>query len=96
MSDETKSAANVTDRTDTPATPDTSIIDLEAIDESVPLTAVEAPKEHHHGKRMSKEHIQRIRRRHRRERFLFRLDMILLIIVCLGGAGTLLALQALQ
>lgn len=72
------------------------IISIDAIDEAVPLIAVEGPQRRRHGRRLSKEHIERIERRHRRERFLFRLDMVLLVIVCLGGAATLLGLQALQ
>lgn len=45
---------------------------------------------------MSKEHIARIKRRHHRERFLIKLDLALLAIVCLGGAAILIGLQALQ
>lgn len=74
----------------------TSVIDLDAIDEAVPLFAVEGPQRRRHGHRLSREHIERIERRHRRERFLFRLDMVLLIIVCLGGAAVAIGLQALQ
>lgn len=73
-----------------------TLIDIETIDKAVPLVSVEAPERRRHGRRLSKEHIERIERRHRRERFLFRLDMVLLIIVCMGGAATLIGLQALQ
>lgn len=45
---------------------------------------------------MSKEHIAHIKRRHHRERFLIKLDLALLAIVCLGGAAILIGLQALQ
>lgn len=93
MSDQRKPIVNAANTGDDP---DTSVIDINEIDESVPLTVVEAPKKRHHGKRMSKTHIQRIRRRHHRERFLFRLNMILLAVICLGGAGTLITLQALR
>lgn len=76
---------------------DGSIIDLASIDQSVPLTKVEEPHHRHHGDpRMSKEHAERIRRRHRRERFLIKLDLTLFIIVCLGGAATVIGLQMLQ
>lgn len=73
------------------------LIDFHQIDETAPLTAVEAPQHRlHKGSRMSAEHVHAIRRRHRRDRFLFKLDMVLLIIVCLCGAGVILELQALQ
>lgn len=73
------------------------VIDMNAIDKEVPVIAVEGKAERrHHGQRLSKEHIERIKRRHRRERFLFRLDMVLLIIVCMGGAAAMIGLQALQ
>ncbi len=74
-----------------------ALIDLQQIDESTSLIEVEGPQEsHHRGAPMSAQHIKEIRRRHRRERFLVKLDLILLIIVCVGVGGILFGLQFLQ
>ena len=74
-----------------------TLIDFRHLNETVPLTEVATPQHRHHkGNRMSSEHVHRIRRRHRRDRFLFKLDMVLLIIVCLCGAGIILELQSRQ
>lgn len=45
---------------------------------------------------MSAQHVEEIRRRHRRERFLVKLDLILLIVVCASAGGILSGLQFLQ
>ena len=78
------------------ATPDP--VDFSGIDQDSPLIEVqESPRRRRHKEqRMSKEHIARIKRRHRRERFLIKLDLTLFIIVCLGGAATMVGLQMLQ
>lgn len=75
-----------------------TLIDIQQIDEVTPMIQVEAPQHTHHGsrRRMSAEHVRRIRQHHRRERFLFKLDMILLMVVCACGAGVIFALQSLQ
>lgn len=77
---------------------DTSVIDINEIDQEVPLIQIQGPARHrrHSGRKMSKEHIAHIKRRHHRERFLIKLDLALLAIVCLGGAAILIGLQALQ
>ena len=73
-------------------------IDFSAIGQDAPIMKLpEEPRSHRHsGHRMSKEHIARIKRRHRRERFLITLDLTLLIIVCLGAAAAIIGLQLLQ
>lgn len=79
-------------------TSNTPIIDIDEIDQDAPLITVEQPTSarHHHGSRLSAEHVQRIKRRHRRERFLINLDLTLFIIVCLGAAAVVIGLQVLQ
>ncbi|MBT1173145.1 hypothetical protein JS528_07230 [Bifidobacterium sp. MA2] len=89
---------DVSDGTGTEATDieNTSVIDLKEIDQDVPLIHIQGAKHRKHGQKMSKEHIARIKRRHRRERFLVKLDLALFAIVCLGGAAALIGVQALQ
>lgn len=85
-----------------PTTPNQQIsendlIDLQQIDESTTVIEVEGPQESHHRcAPMSAQHVEEIRRRHRRERFLVKLDLILLIVVCASAGGILSGLQFLQ
>lgn len=72
------------------------LIDIKQINETTPMIQVETPRSHHGHRRMSVEHMRKIHHRHRRERFLFKLDMILLMVVCICGAGVIFALQSLQ
>ncbi|MBW3095006.1 hypothetical protein KIH75_06600 [Bifidobacterium sp. 64T4] len=71
-------------------------IDIHEINEATPVIQVETPQSRTGHRRMSAEHMRKIHHRHRRERFLFKLDMILLMIVCICGAGVIFALQSLQ
>lgn len=74
-----------------------ALIDLRQIDESTPVIEVEGPQEsHHRGAPVSAQHVEKIRHRHRFERFLAKLDLILLIVVCVGAGGALFGLQFLQ
>ncbi|TPF93377.1 hypothetical protein [Bifidobacterium sp. UTBIF-78] len=82
---------------DTPKGDQDATIDINEIDHDVPLIEVQGARHRTHtNRRMSKEHIERIKRRHRRERLLVRLDLALFAVVCLGGAVILIGLQALQ
>ncbi|NMM96392.1 hypothetical protein G1C98_1128 [Bifidobacterium sp. DSM 109960] len=78
-------------------TGENTLIDLHQIDESTSLIEVEEPQEsRHRGGHLSAEHMERIHRRHRRERFLIKLDLALLIVVCACAGGILFGLQFLQ
>lgn len=64
------------------------VVDVDEIDRDAPLVEVEEP--HRHRRRMSEEHIARLKRKHRRQRMVRRLiygGIILLWVGAIASVG---------